>query len=54
MQKDIQLVGLGNALVDIQFEVSDEEISFLGFEKGTMTLVDSEKQKNIFSKLHES
>jgi len=51
MQKDIQLVGLGNALVDIQFEVSDEEISNLGFEKGTMTLVDSMKQQNILKKL---
>lgn len=51
MQKDIQLVGLGNALVDIQFEVSDEEISQLGFEKGTMTLVDSLKQHNILKQL---
>lgn len=47
MQKDIQVTGIGNALVDIQFEVSDVEIKELGFEKGTMTLVSREKQKEI-------
>ena len=47
MQKDIQLVGLGNALVDIQFEVSDSEVDLFSLEKGTMTLVDRNIQKNI-------
>lgn len=51
MQKDIQLVGLGNALVDIQFEVSDNEVDMFSLEKGTMTLVDRNIQKNILDYL---
>lgn len=50
MKKDIQLTGLGNALVDLQLMVSDQELADLQFEKGTMTLVDLEKQKEIINK----
>jgi len=49
MNKDIQLCGLGNALVDIQFEVSDKEIAALNLEKGTMSLVDTPKQYDIIN-----
>jgi sugar/nucleoside kinase (ribokinase family) len=48
--KDIQLTGIGNALVDLQYEVSDTELSELEFEKGTMTLVDLDKQKSVIEK----
>jgi sugar/nucleoside kinase (ribokinase family) len=50
MQKDIQLAGLGNALIDLQYMVSDQELQELEFEKGTMTLVDFDKQKAIINK----
>lgn len=51
MQKDIQLTGIGNALLDIEVEVSDQEIANLNFQKGTMALVDSARQNEIFEKL---
>ncbi len=50
MKKDIQLTGLGNALVDLQLMVSDQELEDLQFEKGTMTLVDLDKQQEIINK----
>ena len=50
MNKDIQLLGLGNALIDLQYLVSDQELIDLKFEKGTMTLVDFDKQKEIMEK----
>jgi hypothetical protein len=49
MSKDIQLTGLGNALIDLQLMVKDEDLTNLKFEKGTMTLVDFEKQKEIIN-----
>jgi sugar/nucleoside kinase (ribokinase family) len=51
MQKDIQLTGIGNALVDIEFEVNDAEISALNFSKGSMTLVDADTQLKILETL---
>lgn len=50
MTRNIQLTGLGNALVDLQLMVSDQELQELQFEKGTMTLVDLDKQREIINK----
>ena len=36
MTKEFQLCGLGNAIVDIFVEVSDQEFAALGFERGTI------------------
>ncbi|MER3329982.1 MAG: PfkB family carbohydrate kinase, partial [Candidatus Kapaibacterium sp.] len=47
MNKDIKLCGIGNALVDMQFEVTEKEISDLGLEKGTMTLVVDDVQETV-------
>jgi sugar/nucleoside kinase (ribokinase family) len=38
----IKLFGLGNALVDLEYVVSDEELNDLNIEKGLMTLIDEE------------
>ncbi len=51
INKDIKLCGLGNAIVDFQFEVSDEEIQELSLEKGTMTLVVDEAQEKILQRM---
>jgi sugar/nucleoside kinase (ribokinase family) len=48
--KDFHLCGLGNAIVDIFLDLSDEEFATLGFEKGTMRLVDGTEQKEILKK----
>jgi hypothetical protein len=39
--------GLGNAIVDIFLELSDEEFASLGFDRGTMRLVDPDEQQKL-------
>ena len=43
--------GIGNALVDIQAQVSDDQLQAAGFEKGIMTLVDDEQQCALLQSL---
>jgi sugar/nucleoside kinase (ribokinase family) len=43
--------GVGNALVDVQAQVTDEIIERLGFTKGVMTLVDENTQAAVLSEL---
>ncbi len=50
MEKDIQLCGLGNALVDIQLQVHDDDLAGLGVNKGEMELVESGKQSEIIKR----
>ncbi len=45
--------GLGNAIVDIFLEVSDEDFAQLGFERGTMRLVESDEQRQLFARFHD-
>src|SRR4051812_35147886 len=45
MAKEFDVCGLGNALVDILLELTDEEFAPLAFEKGTMRLVEPAEQK---------
>ncbi|MDN3668532.1 adenosine kinase [Echinicola jeungdonensis] len=47
MKKKYNVVGMGNALVDMEFEVSDEFLSSNQVEKGLMTLVDEDRQKSL-------
>ena len=42
---------LGNALLDIEFEVSPEVLQNLGIDKGVMTLLDRDSQDKIVSNL---
>lgn len=46
--KSIKLFGLGNALVDLEYVVSDDQLKNLNIEKGLMTLID-ESQNNILA-----
>lgn len=46
--------GLGNAIVDIFLEVRDEEFATLGFERGTMRLVEKEEQRKLFERFHDA
>ena len=41
--------GVGNALVDIQATVADETLKKLDFQKGIMTLVDEDVQRQVLS-----
>lgn len=48
---DIDVYGVGNALVDIQTQVADRVLDELKIEKGVMTLVDEEQQSGVLGKL---
>ncbi len=51
--KQFQLCGLGNAVVDIFMEVNDGDFSTLGFERGTMRLVDRDEQQKLLARFHD-
>ncbi len=48
--KEFQICGLGNAVVDIFLEVSEDEFASLGFERGGMRLVDHGEQKTLLER----
>ena len=50
--KDFQVCGLGNAIVDIFLELNDAEFAALGFERGTMRLVESAEQRQLIETFH--
>jgi fructokinase len=49
--KKYHVYGVGNALVDIEIETTDEQLTELGVEKGLMTLVDAERQAQLLEQL---
>jgi sugar/nucleoside kinase (ribokinase family) len=46
-----QVYGIGNALVDMEYEVDAADLGILGIDKGVMTLVDESQQLSIMSHL---
>ena len=44
--------GIGNALVDMEFKVTDDFFTQNNVEKGLMTLVEEDRQKELLDKLH--
>jgi sugar/nucleoside kinase (ribokinase family) len=48
--REFQLYGLGNALVDIFIELSDADLASLGFERGSMRLVEPAEQKTLLDR----
>ena len=51
--KEIQLCGIGNALVDVVIHVTDNKLKSLGLEneKGTMRLISSSEQETLLQQL---
>ncbi len=49
MSREFDLIGLGNSLVDILMELTDEEFVALGFEKATMRLVEPDEQRKLLT-----
>lgn len=52
MAKKYDVYGLGNALVDMEFEVETEYLQKANIEKGLMTLVDEARQSEIVNTLN--
>src|SRR5438045_7149526 len=50
---EFHVCGLGNAIVDIFVEVSDEEFGKLGFDRGTMRLVEVDEQRQLLQRFHD-
>ena len=46
-------MGVGNALVDIEYRVTDGELKAFGVDKGAMTLTDPERQAEMIKELGE-
>lgn len=53
MLKKYDVYGMGNALVDMEFEVTDRLLNELKIDKGVMTLMDEEQQKKVLEQLPE-
>ncbi len=51
MMKKYDVYGLGNALVDMEFEVDDDFLADNGIDKGVMTLVDEARQHALVCQL---
>ena len=54
MSRPYQLCGLGNAIVDIFLELGEAEFVGLGYERGTMVLVEPEVQRAFVRALSEA
>lgn len=51
MEQYYQIYGLGNALVDIDFEVGNETLARLEIDKGVMTLIDHDRHHQLLEEL---
>ncbi|TDQ17658.1 sugar/nucleoside kinase (ribokinase family) [Algoriphagus boseongensis] len=50
--KKYDVTGIGNALVDIEFKVTDQFFTDNGVEKGLMTLVDEDRQNHLMGAIN--
>lgn len=49
--RQLHVYGIGNAIMDLQLSISEEEFSPLGLEKGSMNLVDETQQGSLLASL---
>ena len=48
---DFHVYGIGNALVDIEFEIEADELKKIGVDKGIMTLIDEHRHLELLDKI---
>ncbi|BFM40274.1 adenosine kinase [Synechocystis sp. LKSZ1] len=51
MSRRYHVYGIGNALVDMEFTVTPEQLEALGIDKGVMTLVDEQRENELIAQL---
>ncbi len=49
--KELQLTGIGNALVDLEYRVTEAELAAFGVTKGAMTLTETQRQHEMIAAL---
>ncbi len=49
-EKQFDILGIGNAIVDIFIDISEEDFQSLNFKKGLMTLVEAEEQQELLKR----
>ncbi len=49
---DYHVYGLGNALVDIEIEIQEEELDRIAVDKGVMTLIDEQRHEELLDHIH--
>ena len=47
------IYGIGNALVDKEFEVTEQFLQTAGIEKGMMSLIDAQQQMRLLAQLEQ-
>ncbi len=52
MNKKYNVYGIGNALVDLEYTVTPQQLTTLGIDKGVMTLMDEQQQFKVIETLH--
>lgn len=50
-QTDIDVLGIGNAIVDVLSQTDDDFLSENGLAKGTMTLIDADQAEGLYAKM---
>ncbi|MGA0242625.1 MAG: adenosine kinase [Candidatus Marinamargulisbacteria bacterium] len=51
LNKSIHLTSLGNTIVDLEYRVDEATLTALGIEKGSMSLIDTDKKHQLMSEL---
>ena len=49
--KTIQLLSLGNTIIDLEYRVTDDTLSKLSIEKASMTLIEKDQKDALISEL---
>jgi sugar/nucleoside kinase (ribokinase family) len=52
--RDYHLIGLGNSLVDLFLDLTDDEFAQLDLERGTMRLVEKDEQQKLLDRFHKN
>jgi len=52
MEKEIDVAGIGNAIVDVLTQVEDDFLKIYGLKKGSMTLIDEKMAEELYSSIN--
>lgn len=51
MEKELDVTGIGNAIVDVIAHAAEEQIAALGLHKGAMTLIDADAAERLYAQM---